>query len=103
MALTDAERLRAFLGESIPPGGTASDTLFSEDQINDLLERYGTPAAAQSEGLLWKAAMLSTMVTTVEGSSQRKLSDAHKAVLQQAESVGQGGGGVTRIHRLVRE
>ena len=101
MAMTHTERLRAFLGETIPPAKTASDTLFTEDQIEDLLSRHGSPEAARSEGWELKAAALATLVTTVEGSSQRKLSDAHKAAVRQAQLF-RGGSG-TRIHTLTRD
>jgi hypothetical protein len=101
MAMTESERLRAFLGESIPAGGSASDTLFTSDQIDDLLDRHGSPEVARREGWELKAAALATLVTTVEGSSQRKMSDAHKAAVRQVQAL--GGGGVTRIHTLTRE
>jgi hypothetical protein len=103
MAMTEEERLRAFLGESIPSGGSASDTLFTSDQIEDLLTRYGSPEVARREGWELKAAALATLVTTVEGSSQRKLSDAHKAALNQVKTLGGASGGRTRIHLMVRE
>jgi len=103
MAVTESERLRAFLGEVIPTGGAASDTLFTEDQVTDLLERHGSPEAARREGLELKAAALANLVTTVEGSSTRKLSDAHRAVLAQIKALGPSGSSVTRIHRIVRD
>ncbi len=107
MAMTDAERLRSYLGELIPSGGSASDTLFSEDQIDDLLDRHGTPEDARREGWEWKAAALATLVTTTEASSTRKLSDAHRAALNQLERFGGPGsslsGGRTQIHRIERD
>jgi hypothetical protein len=103
VAVTDSERLRAFLGESIPVGGTASDTLFTDDQVTDLLERHGSPEAGRREGLELKAAALANLVTTVEGSSTRKLSDAHKAILAQIDALGPSGSTRTRIHRIVRD
>ena len=104
MAVTDAERLRGLLGETIPSGGAASDTLFSEDQISDLLERHGSPELARREGLEMKAAKLATLVTTVEGSSTRKLTDAHRAVLAEVREFGTSGNiNQTRIHRIVRD
>ena len=105
MAVTDSERLRAYLGESIPSGGAASDTLFTEDQVEDLLERHGSPEGARREGLEIKAAALANLVTTVEGSSTRKLSDAHKAILAQISALGPSGSGSTRtrIHRISRD
>jgi hypothetical protein len=103
MAVTEEERLRAYLGESIPAGGAASDTLFTVDQIDDLLERHGSPEGARREGLELKAAALANLVTTVEGSSTRKLSDAHRAVLAQIKTLGPSGSTRTRIHRIQRD
>jgi hypothetical protein len=104
MAMTDSERLRSLLGETIASGKSASDTLFSEDQINDLLERHGSPGAARREGLEMKAAALATLVTTTEGSSTRKLTDAHRAVLAELREFGVSGNtGTTKIHRIVRD
>jgi hypothetical protein len=106
MAMTDEERLRSYLGEMIPVGGSASDTFFSEDQIDDLLERHGSPEAARREGWEWKSAILANLVTTVEASSTRKLSDAHRAAQNELERLGAPGttiGGGTKIHRIVRD
>lgn len=103
MAMTNVERLRALLGETIPQGGTPSDTLFTEDQIQDLLDRHGSPSAAQGEGLNIKAAYFLTMVDTTEGSSTRKHSAAHKAALSQMRTVNTTAGGrVTRVHQIER-
>lgn len=106
MAMSDEERLRSYLGEMIPVGGSASDTLFSEDQISDLLERHGSPEAARREGWEWKSAILANLVTTVEASSTRKLSDAHRAAAAELERLGPPGSsttGGTTIHRIVRD
>jgi len=103
MAVTDSERLRALVGESIPTGGSATDTLLTEDQVNDLLTRYGTPEAAMQEAWLIKSAQLATLVDTVEGSSIRKHSAVHKAALSQLRVVNTTAGGrVTRVHQIVR-
>ena len=106
MAMTTEERLRSYLGEMIPVGGSASDTLFSEDQIDDLLTRHGSPEAARREGWEWKAGILATLVTTTEASSTRKLSDAHRAALNELERLGPPGStttGGTTIHRISRD
>lgn len=92
MALTDNERLRLLVGEPIPDDGTEVDTLFTDEQIDDLVTRHGSPELAQQEAWAIKAALMVTLVTTVEGSSRRQLSDQHKAALAQAEAVSSGGG-----------
>lgn len=101
MAVTDVERLRSLVGEDIPEGGSASDTLLSQDQVQDLLDRHGSPEAAVTEAWLIKSAKLATLVDTVEGSSIRKHSAAHKAALSQVRVVNTTAGGrVTRIHQI---
>jgi hypothetical protein len=103
-AITDEERLRKLLGESIPDGGAASDTLFSDDEITDLLGRHSTVEASLGEAWEMKAAALADLVTTVEGSSQRKLSDLHDHALAQAKYYrgDLGGLGRTRIGTITR-
>lgn len=103
-AITNEERLRKLLGESIPDSGAASDTLFSDDEIADLLGRHTTVEAALGEGWEMKAAALADLVTTVEGSSQRKLSDLHDHAIAQAKYYrgGSGGAGSTKIGNISR-
>lgn len=103
MAVTDAERLRSLVGEEIPEGGSASDTLFSEDTITDLLARHGSPEEALTEAWSIKSAALVTIVDTIEGSSSRKHSAAHKAALSQLRvTATTAGGRATRVHQIKR-
>lgn len=104
MAVTEENRLRKLLGESIPTGGTAADTLFSDEEISDLLSRHTTVENSLGEGWEMKAAALADLVTTVEGSSQRKLSDLHDHAIAQAKYYrgGSGGAGTTRIATVAR-
>jgi hypothetical protein len=110
VAVTDEERLRALIGESIPEGKDASATLFSDEDITDLLNRWGSPEAALGEAWQQKAAVLVNLVTVTEGSSTRRLSDMHKAAMAMAKMYGGdesggiplGGVGTTRVHRIVR-
>jgi hypothetical protein len=113
MAITDEERLRALIGESIPEGKDETATLFSDDDITDLLERWGSVEASLGEAWEQKAAILVNLVTTTEGSSTRKLSDMHKAAMAMVKLYGGGAGGespgvpiggagITRVHRIVR-
>jgi hypothetical protein len=90
------------LGEAIPDGGTDADTLFTDDVISFLLSEHGDPENCLAEGWSMKAAALANLVTTVEGSSQRKLSDLHDHALAQAKLFGAGGPSRTRIGRIKR-
>lgn len=76
MPLTDDERLRGLLGEDVPPGGDAGDTLFTDLEIETLLlDHPGNLDRAAYEGWRIKAARLANLVDTTEGNSQRKFSD----------------------------
>lgn len=104
MSFSDNERLRSLIGESIPlNGGTEDDTLFTNEQIDDLLSRHGTPEASMGEAWAMKAAQVAGLVDTIEGASQRHLSDLHKHAMQQAKLYGWGGStNRTRIGSIVR-
>lgn len=99
MALTDAQRLRSLLGEEIPSGGSETDTLFSDEQINDLLTAAGgDPDVAVVAGWRIKAAKLADMVDVAEGNSSRALSDLHKNALAMVKFyAGDGGDGGVAI------
>lgn len=104
---TDAERIRALLGESIPVGGTDADTAFTDDQIDDLLETQGTVHLAVAEGWRIKAANYAELVDTAEGTSKRAMSDLHKNALAMVDSYappdsGNNVSGVTRSRPIVR-
>lgn len=105
MATSDADRLRKLLGESIPPGGKDSDTLFTDVDIADLLARTGGVEQALPEAWAMKAAELATLVTTTEGSSTRHLSDAYKAAADMAKKLGWGGSSIgnARIGNITRK
>ena len=107
MPLTDAIRLRGMLGEDIPTGGSAADTLFPDEEITDLLERFpGDMERAAYEGWRVKAARLSNLVDNTEGNIQRKFSqlldnaqDMMKSYLRSSSGPTEGR---TRIGRTVR-
>ncbi len=100
MALTAAEQLRQILGERIPPGGSDSDTLFSDDEIMDFLTRAGDDQSkAAFAGWLAKAAELSNLVDTAEGPAKDNLSQLHAQALKQVTLYQQlSGGGAGRTH-----
>ena len=107
MALSPAERLRKLLGEVIPDDGSDADTLFKDDEIDDLLSSNdGNIDRAAFEGWKQKAAELAALVTTAEGNSTRMMSDLHKnalAMVRQYEGLATGPtAGRTRIGRISR-
>lgn len=102
---TSAEQLRQFLGEEIPPNGSDGDTLFLDEQISDLLHRTESITAAAAEGWRIKAAKLSDLVDTAEGTSKRSMSDLHKHAVAMIGVYDGGAGSVTsrsQSHRIVR-
>lgn len=83
MALTDSERLRQLLGERIPPGRTAEDTMFSEEEIEAFLDKgAGVIEAAAYYGWQAKAAELSNYVNVIEGNSSREMGELHRQALR---------------------
>lgn len=103
MALTDAERLRQMLGESIPPNNSDTDTLFSEREIDDFLERVGGDLnAAAYHGWVAKAAIYANMADIQEGTSREALSDLHEAAMRQVDRWGKITGLVPGLSRHIR-
>lgn len=86
MALTDSEKLRQLLGERIPPGRTAEDTMFSEEEIEEFLAEGSTMPrpieAAAYYGWQSKAAELSNYVNVIEGNSSREMGELHRQALR---------------------
>lgn len=106
--LADSDRLRELLGEEIPDGGSAADTLFSDAQIEDIYLRSGGDLdRAAYEGWRAKAAKLSNLVDTTEGNSQKKFSqlldNASDMVKMYTRSSAGPTEGRTRVGKIRRE
>jgi hypothetical protein len=84
MSLVDKVRLNA--GESIPEGGSASDTNFTDEQILAFLDD-NDQSANRATAACWraKAAIFAGFVDVQEGNSSRKMSQAYSAALAQAK------------------
>ena len=107
MALTDVDRLRDLLGEPIPDGGTESDTLFTDERLNDFLQIAGGDLErAAFEGWRAKAAQLAGLVDVTDGNASRKmgelLTNAETMVRYYQRSSAGPTEGRTRIGRIVR-
>ena len=106
MPLAPHKKLRQLLGEVIPPGGTEADTLFTDEEIQDLLEENLDPERAAYEGWKIKAAKLANLVDTTEGNAQKKfsqlLSNAETMLKTYLRSSGGPTEGRTRVGRSVR-
>ena len=106
MPLTNNQRLRQLLGEDVPVGGSAAETLFTDEEIDDLVDNYSDMERAAYEGWRVKAARLSNLVDNTEGNVQRKFSqlldnalDMQKGYLRSSAGATEGR---TRIGRTVR-
>jgi len=84
MSLVDQVRLNA--GESIPDGGSASDTNFSDEQIQAFLDG-NAQSANRATAACWraKAAIFASFVDVQEGNSSRKMSQAADKALEMAK------------------
>lgn len=84
MSPLDQVRLNA--GETIPAGGSDSDTNFTDDQIDDLLAQNNN-LINRTTAAVWraKAAIFAGLVDVQEGNSSRKMSQAYEAALAQAK------------------
>jgi len=109
MAINDHEKLRQLLGEQIPDGGNASETLFSDEEISELLESSpeGDIDRAAYEGWRAKAAKLSSLVDTTEGNAQRKFSQLLQNALSMMNTYKRSTAGATdgrtRVGRIRRD
>jgi len=106
MEVRDLDRLRDRLGERIPDGGSDADTLFTNYQLSDLLDRNdGVFEDALVEGWQIKVAEYSNLVDTTEGTSKRSMSDLRsqaQAILENLEA-NTTANRRTRVHTLGRD
>lgn len=108
MIRSSEEQLRALLGESIPAGGTAADTMFTDDDIADFLE-HGNSDVMQAAYWGWteKAANYARMVNVNEGNAARELSDLFRQAMRMRDLysgyVDTPSRGRARMGRIVRE
>lgn len=108
MNRTNADRVRALVGELIPTGKTDADTMFSDDEIDDLLEEgHDDVNSAAYFGWREKAATYASMVNVNEGNAARELSDLHRQALRMMDRfvgyVDTPSRGRARMGKIVRE
>lgn len=103
-----ADRTRALIGESIPEGGDAADTMFTDDDISDFLEQGNQdPFQAAYWGWMEKSANYARMVNVNEGNAARELGELMGHALRMADRyvgyVPTPSRGRARMGRIVRE
>jgi hypothetical protein len=67
--------LRLKTGEVIPEGGSAADTMFSDEQFTTWIDTSGSTAAAALQVWEAKLAAWAGLVDVTDGAAQRALSD----------------------------
>lgn len=107
MPLTLAERLRQVLGEVIPFDGTADDTMFSDEEIDDFLDQgHGDVDASAFYGWRAKQGQLANLVNVTEGNASREMGElsknAKRMMDQFAGFISTSGRGRARIGRISR-
>lgn len=108
MNRTEAQRVRALIGEAIPGGKTEADTMFSNDEIDDMLEEgFDDVNAAAYFGWREKAANYAALVDVNEGNAARTMSDLHRQALRMMDRyvgyVNTPSRGRARMGKIVRE
>jgi hypothetical protein len=104
---TDQENLRLLLGEPIPPGGVAAETMFSEEEIESFLSKAnGHVEQAAYYGWQAKMAQYANLVNVIEGNSSREMGELHKGAKRMvdlyagfAPTPGRGRARIGRISR----
>src|SRR5690349_10376260 len=103
---TRVTALRMTIGERIPAGGTADDTLFSEEELLAIINNTSTPDGAALMAWEAKRAELSNLVNVTDGAASRALSDAfehaNEMVIYYTRKTN-GRSGRTRLGKIVRE
>lgn len=78
------KRLRKYLNEVIPEGGTAADTRFTDEEIDDLLENAASIYEAAYIGWTIKAGMLEGSIERVTSGQEQYTLSSLKDQLAQA-------------------
>lgn len=104
---TELEQLRKLLGEEIPDGGSSSDTLFTDDELQLLLDNNpNNIERAAYDGWRTKAANYANLVDVTDGNAARAMSDlmsnADKMVRLYQRSSSGATEGRTRVGRIRR-
>lgn len=97
--------LRLRLGESIPASGTEADTLFSEEQLQAIVDTTSSPDEAALEGWTVKRAQLANLVNVTDGAASRELGQLFDHATEMVDHYSRkinGRSGRTRIGRITR-
>jgi len=105
---TDEEvaNLRLLLGERIPAGGTETDTMFSDQELEVLIDGSPSLEVASYEGWRMKAANFANLVNVTDGAASREFSDLLDNALNMVKLYSRSSSGPTegrtRIGKIKR-
>lgn len=98
--------LRENTGETIPEGGTAADTLFTEEQVERWITTTSSIEGAILKAWLVKQAYYSNLANVTDGAASRTFTDlfnhATQMVKQYTELAIGPTAGRTRVGKIVR-
>lgn len=98
--------LRGMLAERVPIGGTADDTLFTDDQIRRWIDSNPDLERAAYEGWRQKAAEYANLVNVTDGAASREFSDLLSNAMEMVKLYAKSASGPTegraRVGRIVR-
>lgn len=107
MSQAEVSRLRRLIGEKISSGGSEGDTLFTDADLQVLIDEAPSVERAAYEAWREKAALLSSLVDTTEGNAQRKFSQLLDNALDMVKAYSRSSEGPTenrtRIGQIRRE
>lgn len=84
--LTPEQQLRLLVGERIPPGGSETDTLFSNEELSIILNRHNDEFnSAAAEAWAIKAAEFAVLIDVSEEGSERRLSQRYRHAMLQLD------------------
>ena len=84
--MATVEQLRMYLGERIPVNGSENDTLFTDAELQAILDAYPDGFyAAVAEGWAVKAAAYVRLIDISEGGTERMLSQRYRHAYKQLE------------------
>ena len=102
---TEVTALRLRLGESIPEGGTSADTLFSEEQLQAIVDTTDSADGAALEGWEIKKAHFANLVNVTDGAASRELGMLFEHAVEMTSQYSKkinGRSGRTRVGRITR-
>lgn len=98
--------VREMIGETIPPGGSDVNTMFTDERVTAWINGSSSLEGAALRGWRAKAAEFSNLVNVTDGAASREMSDLLKNALEmvkQYNGLSRGPAfGRTRVGKIIR-